>query len=74
MTESVEAAVVVTSDKCYDNREWHWAYRETEPLGGRDPYSNSKACAELVASAYRTSFFETRPGGVAMSRRRALAM
>jgi CDP-glucose 4,6-dehydratase len=61
MTESVEAAVVVTSDKCYDNREWHWAYRETEPLGGRDPYSNSKACAELVASAYRTSFFETRP-------------
>ena len=56
-SKSVKAVVVVTSDKCYENREWVWPYRENEPLGGRDPYSNSKAAAELVASAYRSSFF-----------------
>lgn len=49
--------VNVTSDKCYENREWIWGYRENEPLGGSDPYSNSKGCAELVTSAYRESFF-----------------
>ena len=49
--------VNVTSDKCYLNREWAWGYREDEPMGGRDPYSNSKGCAELVTSAYRESFF-----------------
>jgi CDP-glucose 4,6-dehydratase len=49
--------VNVTSDKCYENREWAWGYRESEPMGGRDPYSNSKGCAELVTSAYRESFF-----------------
>src|SRR5712672_2896173 len=49
--------VNVTSDKCYKNREWIWGYRETEPMGGRDPYSNSKGCAELVTAAYRESFF-----------------
>jgi CDP-glucose 4,6-dehydratase len=59
---SVRAVVVVTSDKCYENREWPWAYRETEAMGGHDPYSSSKACAELVASAYRRSFFSA-PGG-----------
>lgn len=53
----VDAAVIVTSDKCYENRGWVWGYRENERLGGRDPYSNSKACAELVTSAYRDSFF-----------------
>ena len=53
----VKAAIVVTSDKCYDNKEWAWGYREIDPLGGRDPYSSSKGCAELVASAYRLSFF-----------------
>jgi CDP-glucose 4,6-dehydratase len=47
----------VTSDKCYTNHEWVWGYRENEPMGGRDPYSNSKGCAELVTSAYRESFF-----------------
>lgn len=52
----VRAVVVVTSDKCYDNREWPWPYRENEPLGGHDPYSSSKACQELVAAAYRNSF------------------
>jgi CDP-glucose 4,6-dehydratase len=51
------AIVNVTSDKCYENREWIWGYREDEPMGGHDPYSNSKGCAELVASAYRSSFF-----------------
>jgi CDP-glucose 4,6-dehydratase len=49
--------VNVTSDKCYSNREWVWGYREHEPMGGRDPYSNSKGCAELVTRAYRESFF-----------------
>ena len=52
----VRSVVVVTSDKCYVNREWRWPYREDEPLGGHDPYSSSKACQELVASAYRASF------------------
>ena len=56
-TDSVKAALIVTSDKCYENREWHWAYRETEPMGGHDPYSSSKGCAELVTSAYRACFF-----------------
>ncbi|MDP4025856.1 CDP-glucose 4,6-dehydratase [Methylobacterium sp. NEAU 140] len=54
---SVRAAVIVTSDKAYENREWPWAYREDEAMGGRDPYSNSKGCAELVTAAYRASFF-----------------
>lgn len=51
------AVVNITSDKCYENREWVWGYRENEPLGGRDPYSNSKGCAELVTTAFRESFF-----------------
>jgi CDP-glucose 4,6-dehydratase len=51
--------VNVTTDKCYENKEWHWPYRENEPLGGYDPYSNSKACSELVTSSYRNSFFNT---------------
>lgn len=55
--ESVRATVVVTSDKCYENKEWVWGYRENEAIGGLDPYSNSKGCAELVTSAYRDSFF-----------------
>ena len=56
-TKQVSRVVVVTSDKCYENREWDWPYRETDRLGGRDPYSNSKACAELVVTAYRASLF-----------------
>lgn len=56
-TDSVRSIVVVTTDKCYENQEWDWPYRETDRLGGFDPYSNSKACAELVVSAYRSSFF-----------------
>ncbi|MTJ06718.1 MULTISPECIES: CDP-glucose 4,6-dehydratase [unclassified Anabaena] len=54
---SVRAVVSVTSDKCYENREWIWGYRETDPMGGHDPYSSSKGCAELVTTAYRQSFF-----------------
>ncbi|HET9100289.1 MAG TPA: CDP-glucose 4,6-dehydratase [Acidobacteriaceae bacterium] len=55
--KSVHAVVIVTTDKCYENREWLWAYRENDALGGFDPYSNSKACAEMVVGAYRNSFF-----------------
>ena len=54
---SVRAVVIVTTDKCYENREWHWGYREDEAMGGYDPYSNSKGCSELVTSSYRNSFF-----------------
>jgi CDP-glucose 4,6-dehydratase len=56
--ESVRAVVCVTSDKCYENREWLWPYRESDPMGGHDPYSSSKGAAELVISAYRRSFFQ----------------
>ncbi len=56
-TPGVKAVVCVTTDKCYDNKEWVWPYRETDSLGGHDPYSSSKACAELVAAAYRSSYF-----------------
>jgi CDP-glucose 4,6-dehydratase len=54
---SVRAVVNVTTDKCYENREWVWGYRENEPMGGYDPYSSSKACSELITAAYRHSFF-----------------
>ncbi len=53
----VKAVVNITTDKCYENREWVWGYRENEPMGGYDPYSNSKGCAELVTASYRSSFF-----------------
>ncbi len=56
-TSGVRVCQIITSDKCYENREWVYPYRENEPLGGADPYSNSKACAELVTAAYRQSFF-----------------
>jgi CDP-glucose 4,6-dehydratase len=57
----LRAIVCVTSDKCYENREWVWPYRENDPMGGHDPYSSSKGCAELVVAAYRRSFFEDGP-------------
>lgn len=57
--ESLAAIVVVTTDKCYENKEWIWGYRENEPLGGHDPYSASKGGSELVAASYRRSFFNT---------------
>lgn len=58
--KTVKAVINVTTDKCYENKEWVWGYRESEPLGGYDPYSNSKACSELVTSAYRSSFFNPK--------------
>lgn len=56
---NLKAIVCVTTDKCYENKEWEWGYRENEPMGGHDPYSSSKGCAELVISAYRRSFFSS---------------
>lgn len=72
-TDGVRVCVVITSDKCYENREWTYAYRENDPLGGRDPYSASKGCAELVTAAYRASFFGEGQGkrGTAISTVRA---
>ncbi len=68
-TASVKAVVNVTTDKCYENREWAWGYRENEAMGGFDPYSSSKGCAELVTAAYRRSFLEA--AGVALASARA---
>ncbi|SNB45027.1 CDP-glucose 4,6-dehydratase [Geobacter sp. DSM 9736] len=71
---SVKAIINVTTDKCYENREWVWGYRENEPMGGYDPYSSSKACSELVTAAYRNSFFNPRDfssHGVAVASARA---
>jgi CDP-glucose 4,6-dehydratase len=65
----VRAVVVVTTDKCYENREWLWPYREQDTLGGFDPYSNSKACVELLCGAYRNSFLQD--AGVALATARA---
>ena len=73
-TPSVRAVVCVTSDKCYENKEWPWGYRESDPLGGYDPYSSSKACSEIVAAAYRQSYFpvaKLAEHGVALATARA---
>ncbi len=70
----VRSVVIVTSDKCYENKEWHWGYRENERMGGKDPYSNSKGCAELVTSSFRDSFFNVnsyQEHGVAVASVRA---
>lgn len=72
--KSVRAIVNVTTDKCYENKEWHWGYRENEPMGGYDPYSNSKGCSELVTSSFRNSFFNPSKyadHGVALASARA---
>ncbi len=68
---TVRSVVIVTTDKCYENREWVWGYREHEPLGGHDPYSSSKACAELVAAAYRQSYFQHATSRVGVATVRA---
>lgn len=73
-TPGVKAVVNITTDKCYENREWMWGYRENEPMGGYDPYSNSKGCAELVSASYRSSFFNANAyaqHGVALATVRA---
>lgn len=70
----VRAIVAITTDKCYENREWVWPYREIDPMGGHDPYSSSKGCAELAVSAYRRSFFPTgaiASGGLGLASVRA---
>lgn len=66
----VRAVVNITTDKCYENREWVWGYREDEPMGGHDPYSSSKGCAELVTAAWRRSYFN-EIGGTAVASARA---
>jgi len=68
-SKSVKAAVIITSDKCYENKEWIYGYRENDSIGGYDPYSSSKGCAELIVSAYRRSYFENL--GIALSSARA---
>jgi CDP-glucose 4,6-dehydratase len=68
--QRARVVIVITSDKCYENREWEWGYREDEPMGGHDPYSSSKGCAELVTSAYRRSFFSD-PNGTRVASARA---
>lgn len=68
---SVRSVVSVTTDKCYENHEWHWGYREADRLGGHDPYSSSKAGAELVTAAYRSSFFSGSERSVALATARA---
>ena len=73
-TDGIRAVINITTDKCYENREWLWGYRENEPLGGFDPYSSSKACSELVTAAYRSSFFPPdrhRAHGVGIATARA---
>ncbi len=69
-TPSVKAAVNITSDKCYQNNEWVWGYRETDPMGGHDPYSASKGCSELITQSYIRSFF-SQPGSCAVASARA---
>ena len=65
---TIKAIVVITTDKCYENKEWFWAYRENDPLGGFDPYSSSKSMAELAVSSYRQSFFNNLNVGLASAR------
>jgi CDP-glucose 4,6-dehydratase len=60
--EGLKSIICITSDKCYENREWIWPYRENDPMGGFDPYSSSKGAAELVISAYRRSYFSAESG------------
>ena len=67
-SENLGAVLNVTSDKCYENKEWIWSYRENEPMGGFDPYSNSKGCSELVTNAYRNSFYKDTSIGLASAR------
>jgi len=67
-SDAVNGIINITTDKCYENQDWHWPYRESDTLGGYDPYSNSKACAELLTKAYRNSFFNNEDISVATAR------
>jgi len=70
-SDCVRVLLNITSDKCYENKEWIWAYRENEPMGGHDPYSSSKGCAELVAEAYRRSYFSVSSNACVVASARA---
>ena len=70
-SSSVQSAVIVTTDKCYKNNEWEWGYRENDPMGGHDPYSSSKACAELLTQSYQQSFFNDHSNSTGVSTVRA---
>ncbi len=70
-TKSIQSVVIVTSDKCYENQEWCWPYRENEPLGGHDPYSSSKACVEILTSSYRRCYFSQNDSTVGLATVRA---
>lgn len=73
-TPGIRSVINITSDKCYENKEWVWGYRENEPMGGYDPYSNSKGCAELITASYRSSYFNLEKHaehGVAIASARA---
>jgi CDP-glucose 4,6-dehydratase len=70
-SDSVKTVIIITSDKCYENNEWIWGYRENDPMGGYDPYSSSKGCAELVTSAYTRSFFDNEDSDIAVASVRA---
>lgn len=69
VTDGVKAVINVTTDKCYENQEWVWGYRETDPMGGFDPYASSKGCVELITAAYRQSYLES--AGIALASARA---
>ncbi len=69
--KNLRAVVIITTDKCYENNEWVWGYRENDRLGGHDPYSNSKACAELITDSFRKSFFKVRHGAALVASARA---
>jgi CDP-glucose 4,6-dehydratase len=67
-TESTKVGIMITTDKCYDNKEQIWGYKENDPLGGYDPYSSSKACSEIITNAYRESFLNSAKIYVASAR------
>ena len=70
-SSTIKSAIIITTDKCYENKEWLWSYRENEPMGGYDPYSSSKGCAELVTAAYRNSYFSSENSKVQIASARA---
>jgi CDP-glucose 4,6-dehydratase len=70
-SDSVKTVIIITSDKCYENNEWIWGYRENDPMGGYDPYSSSKGCVELVTSAYTRSYFKNENSDIAVASVRA---
>jgi CDP-glucose 4,6-dehydratase len=67
-TKTVRSVINITSDKCYENKEWVWGYRENDPMGGYDPYSSSKGCSELITTAYRNSYFNNAETAIASAR------